>query len=72
MASMNLKKGDKVSWQSSQGRVNGKVVKKQTGPTKIKGHKVAASKSDPRYIVQSRKTGAKAAHRAGALKKENA
>ena len=69
MADKKLKIGDDVSWQSSQGKVSGKVVKKQTGPTRIKGHKVAASKSDPQYIVKSSKTGAKAAHKAGALKK---
>jgi hypothetical protein len=39
-----LKSGDKVSWDSSGGHSVGKVVKKQTNPTQIKGHKVAASK----------------------------
>lgn len=69
MAKSSLKAGDKVSWGASQGKVTGKVVKKQTSPTKIKGHKVAASSSDPQYIVKSDQTGAKAAHKAGALKK---
>jgi hypothetical protein len=70
MAGTTIKKGDKVSWSASQGRVSGKVVKKQKSPTKIKGHKVAASESNPQFIVKSSKTGAKAAHKAGALKKE--
>lgn len=69
MAGKTLKKGDKVSWSASQGRVTGKVVKKQTSATKIKGHKVAATKAEPQYIVKSAKTGEKAAHKAGALRK---
>lgn len=64
-----LKKGDTVSWETSQGTTKGKVVKKQTTPTKIKGHAVEASKDDPQYVVESAKTGAKAAHKPAALKK---
>lgn len=64
-----LKPGDKVSWDSSGGSSKGHVVKKQTTPTQIKGHKVAASKDEPQYIVESDKSGAKAAHKAESLKK---
>jgi hypothetical protein len=64
-----LKKGDKVAWATSQGETQGKVVRKQTTPTKIKGHKVAASKDDPQYIVRSDKTGKEAAHKPESLKK---
>ena len=65
----DLKSGDKVSWDSSGGHSTGHVVKKQTTPTTIKGHKVAASKEDPEYIVESDKSGKQAAHKAEALKK---
>jgi hypothetical protein len=65
----DLKTGDKVKWKTSQGETSGKVVKKQTTPTKIKSHKVAASKDNPQYIVQSEKSGKKAAHKAEELKK---
>ena len=65
-----LKPGDKVSWDSSGGSSTGHVVKKQTTPTQIKGHKVAASKDEPQYIVESDKSGAKAAHKAESLKKD--
>ena len=64
-----LKRGDKVSWNSSGGHSVGKVVKKQTTPTQIKGHKVAASDDNPQYIVKSDKSGKEAAHKADALKK---
>lgn len=65
----NLKAGDEVSWNSSGGHSTGKVVKKQTTPTQIKGHKVAASKDNPQYIVKSDKSGKEAAHKPGELKK---
>jgi hypothetical protein len=64
----SLKAGDKVSWSSHGGTAHGTVEKKQTTPTQIKGHKVAASKDNPEYIVKSDK-GGKAAHKAEALKK---
>ena len=65
----NLKAGDNVTWESSGGHSVGKVVKKVTSPTHIKGHKVAASPSNPEYIVKSDKGGGTAAHKSGALKK---
>jgi hypothetical protein len=64
-------KGDKVAWDTSQGETHGKVVRKQTSRTRIKGHKVAASKEDPQYIVQSDKSGKKAAHKADELRKKS-
>jgi len=64
-----FKKGDAVEWDHSQGTTKGKVVKKATSPTSIKGHKVAASKDNPEYIVESDKTGAKAAHKPESLRK---
>ena len=69
MKDKTLKAGDKVQWDHSQGETTGKVVRKVTSPTRIKGHKVAASKDNPEYIVESDKTGAKAAHRPGELRK---
>lgn len=65
----SVKVGDKVAWDSSGGHSTGKVVKKLTSPTQIKGHKVAASKDNPEYLVESEKTGKQAAHKAEALKK---
>jgi hypothetical protein len=63
------KVGDRVSWSSSGGEAHGKVVKKATSPTKIKSHKVAATKDDPQFVVETNE-GKRAAHKAGALKKE--
>lgn len=69
MAGKELKPGDKVEWDSSGGHSVGKVVKKVTSPTAIKGHKVSASKDNPEYIVKSDKSGSEAAHKPDALKK---
>ena len=66
----DFKKGDPVKWSSSQGTIEGKVVKKITSPTDIKGHHVAASKDNPEYVVRSDKTGAEAAHKPASLKKK--
>ena len=64
-----LKKGDKVEWNTSQGKTRGTVKKKLTSSTQIKGHKVTASKENPEYLVESSKSGDKAAHKPRALKK---
>ena len=63
-----LKSGDKVSWKSHGGTAEGKVVRKLTGPTKINGHNVAASKDNPEYLVKTEE-GKEAAHKAEALTK---
>lgn len=67
--STNLKTGDRVTWETSQGKTEGKVVKTQTSDTKIKGHKVEASKADPQIIVNISKSGKRAAYRPEALDK---
>ena len=64
-----LHQGDKVAWDSSGGHSTGKAVKKLTSPMQIKGHKVAASKDNPQFIVESEKSGKRAAHKPGELKK---
>ncbi|MBB4477948.1 DUF2945 domain-containing protein [Rhizobium etli] len=64
-----LNKGDEVDWTTSQGKTEGKVVKKQSSPTKIKGHEVKASAAKPQYIVESDKSGRRAAHRPAELNK---
>jgi hypothetical protein len=66
-----FKKGDHVEWKSSQGKTEGTVEKKLTEPTDIKSHHVAASESDPQYLVKSDKSGKEAAHKPEALKKKD-
>jgi Hypervirulence associated proteins TUDOR domain len=64
-----LHEGVVVSWKSHGGTAHGKVSRKQTTPTKIKGHMVAASEEDPQYIVETDE-GKMAARKPTALTKE--
>lgn len=65
----DFKPGDEVRWGTAQGKTKGKVEKKLTSKTEIKGHTAKATEDDPQYLVKSDKTGEKAAHKPGALKK---
>jgi hypothetical protein len=65
-----LKKGDKVEWNSSGGKSVGKVEKRVTSKTRIKGHVAKASKDNPQYVVKSDKSGKKAVHKPTELKKK--
>lgn len=62
-----FKPGDAVQWNSTQGKITGVVKRKLTEPMTIKGHHVAASPSNPEYLVVSDKTGQEAAHKPEAL-----
>jgi hypothetical protein len=64
-----LKPGDKVKWDSLGGTSTGKVVKKLTSTTRIKGHVAKSSTDDPQFLVKSDKSGAEAAHKPGELKR---
>lgn len=64
-----LKGGDAVKWKSHGGEAHGKVVRKVTAPMTIKGHKVAASKDNPEFLVETA-DGKRAAHKPGALTRE--
>lgn len=70
----SLKKGDRVAWNShgskrGEGKAFGRVIRKLTKPTKIKGHEAKASKEDPQYLVES-DNGGRAAHKPSALDKQ--
>ena len=53
----------------TQGEITGKVTKKVTSETRVKGHVAKATKEDPQFVVKSDKTGAKAVHKPASLKK---
>ena len=69
MATKSLKPGDKVSWDTSQGKTHGTVVKAETGTATVKGHVAKATKEDPQYRVKSAKSGKEAIHKPAELKK---
>jgi len=64
----DFKAGDQVEWNTPQGSTHGKIVKKLIAPTDIKGHHVAASAVEPRYLVVSDASGDEAAHKPTALR----
>ena len=64
---MAISKGDTVSWNTSQGRTTGKAVEKRTKEFTFAGQKFKPTDDDPYWIVESDKTGAKAAHKESAL-----
>lgn len=59
--------GDQVEWNTAQGKTSGTVKKKLTEPTQIKDYDVKASEDNPKYLVESEQTGAKAAHKPDSL-----
>ncbi len=65
----DFKQGDKVEWNTPQGKTQGTVKKKLTSDTDVGGQKITASENDPRYLVESEKSGKEAAHRPDALSK---
>jgi hypothetical protein len=67
--SKDLKTGDKVRWNTPQGKTHGKVKRKLTSDTTVGGQEITASVDAPRYLVVSDKTGAEAAHTAEALER---
>ena len=64
-----LAEGDRVSWNTPQGRTRGHVVERKTGDFEFAGQHFTATSDDPAFIVESEKTGAKAAHKGSALRK---
>ena len=66
---MTFRKGDKVSWNTSQGKTHGVVEEKKTKDFQLKKQKFSASDDDPLYVVRSDKSGETAAHHESALSK---
>ena len=62
-----FRQGDTVEWNTPQGKTRGKVKKKLTSNTELGGQKINASENDPRYLVESEKSGKEAAHKPDAL-----
>ena len=62
-----FKQGDTVEWNTSQGKTRGTVKRRLTSETEVGGQKVNASEDDPRYLVESEKSGNEAAHKPDTL-----
>ena len=64
---MAISKGDTVHWNTSQGKTEGKAVEKKTKEFTHDGQKFNASEDEPYWIVESSKSGSKAAHKESSL-----
>jgi len=62
-------KGDRVSWNTSQGRTRGVVVERKTRDFEFADQHFTASSDEPAFIVESDKSGDRAAHKGAALRK---
>lgn len=67
---MAFSKGDKITWNTSQGETHGEVVEKRVNDFEFDGQKFKASSDEPYYIVKSEKSGSEAAHKESALTKK--
>jgi Hypervirulence associated proteins TUDOR domain len=64
-----FKQSDKVEWNTPQGRTRGTVKKKLTSSTEVGGQNIKVSEDDPRYLLESEKSGKEAAHKPDTLNK---
>ncbi len=64
---MAISKGDSVHWNTSQGRTTGKAIEKRVSDFTFEGQKFKPTDDDPYWIVESSKTGARAAHKQSSL-----
>ena len=76
MSDTRFRNGDRVIWETPQGTTHGTVVERLTSNARVgnegqKGTKVTASEDDPRYVVESEKSGKRAAHRPESLTKRS-
>lgn len=67
---MAFDNGDSVSWKTSQGPTHGTVKQKRVNDFEFEGQNFRPTDDDPYYIVESDKTGSKAAHKESALTRQ--
>ena len=68
---MAISTGSSVSWNTPQGRTQGKAVEQRTEHFELDGQPFNASEDDPYWIVESDKSGAQAAHKESSLQSES-
>jgi hypothetical protein len=65
----DFKRGDRVEWKFGRGKAVGVVRKKLTARTTVGNQAVAATKDDPRYLVETERSRKQVAKRPGALRR---
>ncbi len=66
---MAITKGDRVSWNTPQGETQGTAVEKKTKEFQHDKQTFKASDDEPFWIVESEKSGSRAAHKESSLTK---
>jgi hypothetical protein len=64
-----FKRGDRVEWKFGRGKAVGVVRKKLTARTAVGNQVAAASKDDPRYLVETERSRKQVAKRPSALRR---
>jgi hypothetical protein len=65
-----FRRGDKVEWNTPQGKTRGTVKQRLTSDlAEVGGQKINASEDDPRYLVEGEEGGKVAAHKPETLRK---
>lgn len=64
---MAISKGDTVRWNTPQGETEGKAVEKKTKEFTFDDQKFNASEDEPYWVVESSKSGKRAAHKESSL-----
>jgi DUF2945 family protein len=64
---MGMRQGQKVQWNTSQGTTTGTTIERRTADFVFEGQQFRASTDEPYWIVESDKTGARAAHKESSL-----
>ncbi len=67
---MAMSKGETVHWNTSQGVTTGTTVERRVTEFTFEGQTFKASDDDPYWIVESSRTGARAAHKESTLDAE--
>ena len=66
---MAISKGDRVSWGTPQGPTHGTAVEKRTREFQHDKQTFKASEDEPYWIVESEKSGSRAAHKESSLRR---
>lgn len=64
---VTFNKDDRVAWNTPQGKTHGTVRSTHTKDFEFKDQTFRAAEDDPVYVVESEKTGSRAAHHGSAL-----
>lgn len=64
---MSFSTGDRVQWNTPQGPTQGTVRSRHTDEFEFKDQTFKATDEDPVYVVESEKSGSRAAHHESAL-----